>query len=507
MLIMRKLKRFYSFSFDSFIILLILLIVITFSQKDISACTAFVLKDSNNVVLGFSFDFHVGSHCIYVNKRNVERNRYLLLAEKPVKWVSKYGSITYNLLGKDWPHSGMNEAGLAVQCLGAQDEGAEYPHPDNRIPIDESGWIQYQLDNSASIEDVIENMQKIRVSNRSLGEAHFLICDKSGNAIIIEYVNGVIKTYTEDNLPYPITANDTYPHMLNYLKEHKGFGGVKEFKYRVGASVCRFVYVANKITEYQGQLKPIVGYSFDILKDLRQNEDGTRYQTVYDITNLSIHYNVSSDFGKLKTIHFKEFDFDCDTPDLMTEIQSDKSGNIRDAFYNYNSDVNKRVIFNTVKMVIDYIPEVAMANMTKYADKSKCFHDQKPSSNSVLSKSDNDLSKLTVFLGDLSESNISINQDVTNTVFNFKVKLDRKAPKQVSFGLEVPQESSVVPGYHLFITPNPILIEKGEKSATVTATLISSHFEVGNKYKLIINLLSDEVTVGKKNQFVIHVHK
>ena len=59
-----------------------------------------------------------------MNKRNVERNRYLLLAEKPVKWISKYGSITVNLWGKDWPHSGINEAGLVVQCLGSQDEGA-----------------------------------------------------------------------------------------------------------------------------------------------------------------------------------------------------------------------------------------------------------------------------------------------------------------------------------------------------------------------------------------------
>ena len=503
---MRKLLRFFPFSSASFIKLLILIIFIPFYQKDVTACTAFVLKDSNNVVLGFSFDFHIGSHCIYVNKRNVERNRYLLLAEKPVKWISKYGSITYNLLGKDWPHSGMNEAGLVVQCLGAQDEGAEYPHPDNRLPIDESGWIQYQLDNSTSVEDVIKNMQKIRISNRSMGETHFLICDKTGNAIIIDYVNGETKTYTGDDLPYPITANDTYPHMLNFLKQHKGFGGNQELEFRPNASVIRFVYVANKIKEYKGQ-QEIVDFTFDILRNIRQPQDGTRYQTVYDITNLSIYYNVSSDFGKIKAIHFKEFDFDCNTPALMTEIQSDKSGNIRDAFYNYDSKINKRVILNVIRKLIDYIPEDAITHITKFTDMSSCFYSESPISSKNSLKTDYNLSELNVFLDDLSKSQISIKPNESNQAFTFKVKLNKKAPKQLSFALEVPQESSIVPGYNLFITPNPVIIEKGKKSATVTATLISNHFKSGIENELIINLLYDEVTVDKKNQLVIHVKK
>jgi len=503
---MSKLQKLFSFSFASFTRLLILIIFIASSQKDVLACTAFVLRDSNSTVLGFSFDFHVASHCIYVNKRNVERNRYLLLAEKPIKWVSKYGSITYNLLGKDWPHSGMNKAGLVVQCLGAQDEGAKYPHPDNRLPIDESGWIQYQLDNSASIEDVIKNMQKIRISNRSLGEAHFLIGDKTGNAIIIDYVNGETRTYTGDNLPYPITANDTYPHMLSYLKQHKGYGGNKEFKLRPDASVARFVYVANKIREYKWQQR-IVDYTFDILRNIRQPQDGTRYQTVYDMTNLSIYYNVSSDFGKIKTIHFKEFDFDCDTPALMTEIQSDKSGNIRDAFYNYNSNINRQVITNAVKKVIDYIPEAVITSVAKYADKQNCTLSEKHSSSNTPSKNDYDLINLNVSLDELLESKISIKSNITNKLFTFKVKLNKKAPKQLSFVLEVPQESTIIPGYNLFITPNPVIMEKGEKSATVTATLIPSHVKSGIESELIINLLSDEVTLGKNNQFIINIKK
>jgi len=110
-------------------------------------------------------------------------------------------------------------------------------------------------------------------------------------------------------------------------------------------------------------------------------------------------------------------------------------------------------------------------------------------------------------LDELLESKISIKSNITNKLFTFKVKLNKKAPKQLSFVLEVPQESTIIPGYNLFITPNPVIMEKGEKSATVTATLIPSHVKSGIESELIINLLSDEVTLGKNNQFIINIKK
>jgi hypothetical protein len=294
--------------------------------------------------------------------------------------------------------------------------------------------------------------------------------------------------------------------MLNFLKQHKGYGGNRKLEFRPDASVIRFVYVANKIKEYKGQ-QEIVDYTFDILRNIRQPQDGTRYQTVYDMANLNIYYNVSSDFGKIKAIHFKEFDFDCNTPALMTEIQTDKSGNIRDAFYNYDSKINKRVILNVTKKLLGYIPEDVITDITKFTEMSNCLDNEYLSTSNISLMNDSNHRKLVVFLDDLSKSKISIKTNESNQTFTFKVKLNKKAPKKLSFALEVPQESSVVPGYHLFLTPNPIIIEKSEKSASVTATLISSHFEAGIESELIINLLSDEVMLDKKNQLVIHVKK
>lgn len=504
---MKKLSKFYELFCNSFTKLLVLVILFASFQKDISACTTFVLSDKSNVVLGFSFDYHVGSHCIYVNKRNVERRRFLLLCEKPVKWISKYGSITFNLWGKDWPHSGINEVGLVVQCLGGQDEGAEYPHPDDRLPIDEPGWVQYQLDNSANIQDVIENMKKIRISNKIPGNSHHLICDSTGSSMIIDYVNGETKIYTGNNLPYPITANDTYPHMLNYLKQHKGYGGNREFKFKVDDSICRFVYVTQKIKEYKGQ-QNIIDYTFDILKNLRQPQDGTRYQVVYDIKNLTINYNISPDFAKIKSIYLKDFNFTCNEPVLMTEIRSDRNGNIKDSFYEFNSEKNKEVILNTLEQEKDfnYIPKLVFMNISNFAEKSNCYNDKAHKYSHKSSEIKDCLRKLKASLHEPSKTVLLLNTK-DNSIFTVDIELNDTAPMDLYFSLEIPQESTCVPVYHVFILPNPLIIRKGEKSTTAKVILISSHFEIGTESKLIINLSSEQVSLGDKKQIVINIKR
>ncbi len=145
---------------------LVVMLLLSLRESALS-CTGFLLKDGKNTVVCFSFDHQFGAGHIYLNKRNVERHRYLLYAERPLAWVSKYGSVTFNLVGRDWPHDGMNEMGLVILSMGLDD--TKFQPADARVPLDENGWIQYQLDNSASVADVLENMKKLRISARCLG--------------------------------------------------------------------------------------------------------------------------------------------------------------------------------------------------------------------------------------------------------------------------------------------------------------------------------------------------
>ena len=81
--------------------------------------------------------------------------------------------IKANQFGKEFPFGGINEKGVVIEIMRSN---AEYPKPDERPALNELQWIQYQLDNSASLEDVIANDKNIRI-RAVKQELHFLVCD------------------------------------------------------------------------------------------------------------------------------------------------------------------------------------------------------------------------------------------------------------------------------------------------------------------------------------------
>ena len=61
-----------------------------------------------------------------------------------------------------FPLGGMNEKGLVVEIMWL--DSSEYPKPDGKPSVNELQWIQYQLDNFATVNDVLSAAAKIRVS-------------------------------------------------------------------------------------------------------------------------------------------------------------------------------------------------------------------------------------------------------------------------------------------------------------------------------------------------------
>ncbi len=68
-----------------------------------------------------------------INQRNLEKVALVDLAEKPAKWISKFGSITFNQIGRDLPYGGMNENGLVVEQMTL--DQTVYLSRDNRSGI------------------------------------------------------------------------------------------------------------------------------------------------------------------------------------------------------------------------------------------------------------------------------------------------------------------------------------------------------------------------------------
>ncbi|MFP4472205.1 MAG: linear amide C-N hydrolase, partial [Bacteroidales bacterium] len=137
----------------------ILIAMLIMNSSD--ACTTFCLQDdSGHIVFGRNFDFPSGLGHVVVNHRNLQKTAFIRPPEKPITWVSKLGSISFNQNGREFPYGGMNEAGLVIEQMWLQE--TKYPAHDHRYGLSELQWIQYQLDNAATVQEVIDSDTLLR---------------------------------------------------------------------------------------------------------------------------------------------------------------------------------------------------------------------------------------------------------------------------------------------------------------------------------------------------------
>jgi len=185
-------------------------------------CTTFCLPGQHGPVFARNYDWAVGVGMVIVNKRGLAKTALTRPPEIPVKWVSKYGSVTFNQYGRELPMGGMNEAGLVVETMWLQE--TRYPSRDDRPALRELAWIQYQLDNCRNVDEVVATDVKLRISSDSV-PIHFLVCDPSGECATVEFLEGEMVVHREVALLIPALANNTFSDSIEYLETFSGFGG------------------------------------------------------------------------------------------------------------------------------------------------------------------------------------------------------------------------------------------------------------------------------------------
>ncbi len=345
-------------------------LIIGLSYLNGYTCTSFCINEGGNLVLGKNFDFFTGAGHVVINKRNIRKSTFIYPPEKPLSWTSRYGSITFNQMGREFPYGGMNEKGLVVEEMWLADAG--YPEQDDRYAMYELQWIQYHLDNSATVEDVLASDTLIRILKAS-APIHFLVCDASGNMATIEFLEGKMVYHTKAGLPIPALTNDTYGLSKGYVAS---LANVDEHctNSSSSASYDRFAKAGNMVQKFDNQ--PVIDYSFDILSAVSQGEL-TQWSIVYDIKSMAVHYKTQNNL-KSRSLKLADFDFSCHSPslyiDINTDIATSKAG-----FLPYSYQENKNIIektFATIAM-IDFmqhlIPkEAERALIAKYPDTTQC---------------------------------------------------------------------------------------------------------------------------------------
>jgi len=312
-----------------------------------SACTAFCLKTENSVVVGKNLDWGIAHGYVIINPRGQEKLALTMGDERTATWTSGFGSVTFNQFGAEFPLGGINESGLVVEELNYTP--GRYPYYDGKPDINELQWIQYQLDNFSSVEQVLDNLEKINIKKLIAG-LHFFICDGSGQSAVIEFIDGQLKTYTGTELPVPVLTNNTYANAMGYLKKHVGFGGDQDIRYGPESPV-RFAAAAHLIRNFSiHQSAGPEKYAHMILDSVSQID--TQWRIVYDISKKMISFRVRKE-NVMMRISLEEIVFNDSEGRKYFDLDQANSfsGNI--LFKPLDYDTNRRLVDKVMKQMVE----------------------------------------------------------------------------------------------------------------------------------------------------------
>jgi len=298
-------------------------------------CTSFCFSTGDTILFGNNLDWYTGNGLVVVNKRNVSKTG-CWYTNKP-SWISKYGSITINQFGREFPSRGMNEAGLAIGEMTLS--VTQFPSPDSRPAISLLQWIQYQLDNCATVEEVIATDQVIRIDFEEY-HSHFLVADSAGNCVTMEWLNGKLVYHAHETMPVKALANETYSSCLDYYNTHPSPVPTGN------SSPARFVRAAAMMSQYNPQQHgKAVDYAFSILRSVGAG-DWTKWSLVFDITNRRFHVRTNLN-SNIRYVDFSACDFSSATPVKIFQLDNQYTGNVRQYFIDYDYNINRASIYAT----------------------------------------------------------------------------------------------------------------------------------------------------------------
>ncbi len=303
----------------------------TFPQPADGACTSFSLDNGGYAVFGANYDNPIWEGLLFVNKRGVTKTGLEAgTTGKYAHWTAEFGSVTFSVAGAQMAWAGMNEAGLAISTMALNE--TRNPEPDERPPLFSPLWIQYQLDTSATIEEVMTNDSRVRIAHTV---DHYLVCERSGACATIEFLKGRTVFHTGEALPVNALANDPpYARSVDAWQAGR----------LPGDSLKRFGIVADRVTGFQPMDAPsAVAYAFETL-DLA-SQPHTSWSIVFDTENLRVHFRTSRN-PEVRYVDFARLNFDCGSPVEMHDIHTPLTGDISDKLDPYSFDANLESTLN-----------------------------------------------------------------------------------------------------------------------------------------------------------------
>lgn len=319
--------------------ILILIVLGLMIWQPAEPCSAFVMAKGGRLLFGRNFDYFTGVGLLTVNSRNVSKTALVYPGVTPARWTSKFGSITFNQVGRDFPMGGMNEKGLVLECLWLPQ--TQYPTPDARPAMTELQWIQHMLDTCETAAEVLASDSLVRIFP-STTKLHFLIADRTGAVAVIEYKGGRSILAGPGQVTVPALTNTSYADDLEFLKPYDGFGGKASIAASWKTSSERFAILAAALRSLQsGSAAAGVPEAFALLDAVSYEgpDAQTQWRIVYDPLRSEVHFETRGGAGR-RSFRFSDFDFNCGAALKVYDLKSEGTGDVGRTFSASSPETN-----------------------------------------------------------------------------------------------------------------------------------------------------------------------
>ena len=212
--------------------ILILCLVVLWIKNDTEACTSFRLKAKDGTVFyGRTLEYGIELESqIIIVPRGTKFTGTVDGGRPGLAWETKYGFVAVNFYGStNETNDGMNEKGLTVGLLlfpGYAGFQKVTPDEEGRA-IGNLQVVTWILGNFATVDEVRSGIGKIKVVAQTMGAgpqsgsllpSHYVVHDRRGNCIVIEYEGAELKIY--DNPLGVLTNSPPFQWQIINLKNY-----------------------------------------------------------------------------------------------------------------------------------------------------------------------------------------------------------------------------------------------------------------------------------------------